>query len=456
MKIRSLLPPLNYVLTCAAAVILICELLVPPVVGYADNGDFAKILGRYRLSSGQDFQYADTHYFFKEEYRYGSGFNSSERLVIAPALKLYKLTSHSGAFDIRFLGAVYGVLFLLAVFLLAPAWSSVVPAALAVIMFCDFMYVGYFHSFYMDAAAVVFLLLTVVFFLRAIRWHRTFDSVALFVSMVLVVTSKTQYAMLGVWFALIFWFCRRPLCRGRKGLAAGAVVALLLTSWISFRFFSPESYSAKGPFTVIFSRILPNAANPGEALTALGLDDSWRKWIGQNAYSEGTRLDEPEYFRPFLRLTSNRKIGAYYLRHPAETWKQLVKYLGETGRFKSSAGNFDSHSGQAPGTAYEGFQWTSRLKRSIFLYHGEALFAYFLGLSLSVPLLLLWIRDRVPEGAVAGGVVLGAMAMTTLLVSALADVYEEVRHQLLALAMFDILLVALVWLLLARITARRY
>src|SRR5262249_40045776 len=130
------------------------------------------------------------------------------------------------------------------------------------------------------------------------------------------------------------------------------------------------------------------------------------------------------------------------------------KYLGETGRFKSSAGNFDSHSGQAPGAAYQGFQWSSRIKRAIFLYHGEAMFAYFLALSVSVPLLLFWNRHRVPEGAVAGGVVLGAMAMTTLLVSALADVYEEVRHQLLALAMFDILLVALVWLLLVRFIAR--
>jgi len=69
-----------------------------------------------------------------------------------------------------------------------------------------------------------------------------------------------------------------------------------------------------------------------------------------------------------------------------------------------------------------------------------------LGLGLLVPGWLWRDRARLPEGAVWGGAVLAGMAASTLVVSALADVYDQFRHQVVAFALFDMLLVAVVWL----------
>jgi len=426
--------------TLAAAIMLFCELMAPPVTGVADNGDFGKLLGRYGLGSGQDFSYAATKYFFGDQYRYHSGFHSSELLLIAPALAINRALSPHGSFDIRVMGAIHASLFLLAVFLLATALESAWIPALALLLYGDFMYAGYFHSFYMDTPAYLFTLWSAVFYERAVRRRRAGDSLALLLSMLLAVTSKPQYAMLGPWFALLFWTGRRILCAGRNGVAAAAAVALLAASWVSYRFLAPESYRADGPFTVIFSQIVPNSPDPDRALKELGLDASYRRWSGMNAFSRGTPFNDPAFGPQFLAHTSYRKIVSYYARHPAQAWSALHASLNETGRFVSEAGNFDSAAGQPPGAQYRSFQLASSLKRRLFYHHGDLLFCYFAGLSLAAAALLLWNRRHLPEGAVPGGVVLAALAMATLTVSSLADIYEQVRHQLVSLALFDMLL----------------
>src|ERR1700687_2074301 len=106
--------PRVLLLTFAAAVVLFCQLMVPPVPGMADNGDFGKLLGRYGLGTGKGYEYADTKYFFNHRYRYRSDFYSSELLLLDPALRINRVISKDGFFDIRVIGAIHACLFLLA------------------------------------------------------------------------------------------------------------------------------------------------------------------------------------------------------------------------------------------------------------------------------------------------------------------------------------------------------
>lgn len=427
-------------LPLAAATVLIWQLFPSPAPGVADNGDFAKMLGRFSLSSGQTFVYANTRFHAAPGNFYRSGFSSSELLLLGPALAINRVISEKGSFDLRIMGGVQASLLVLAAWLIAPVLDSAVTAALALLLFCDFMYAGFFNAFYVEGTAYVFTLLAAVFYLRAMRLRGGADAAAMLACMLLAVTASAHYAILGPWFAILLWVGRRVLWGGRKATAAAAALAVVLVSWASYRFSAPEFYASFASFNVIFSQIVPHAEDPHAALQELGLDDSYRQWSGMQAYTPGAPVDDPEFHRRFVARTSYAKIGRFYLAHPRDAWKALCASLDEAGRFQSPLGNFDSGSGKPPAAHYEGFQLVSRLKKSIFYKHGGRLALSFTALALLVPALLWRARKRLPAGALAGGAVLAAMALATLVISSLGDVYDQFRHQVVTFALFDMLL----------------
>ena len=430
----------------AALAAVFWQLMAPPVPGIADNGDFAKMLGRYRLSSGVAFEYANTKLHFAGKYLYHSGYESSEVLLIAPAVAIGKAISRDGSFDLRAMGAVHAALFLLAVFLVVPlldrAWLGVV----LVVVFCDFMYAGFLNSFYMDVAALLFTFLAAAFYLRAMRWGRARDSAALGICMLLAVLAGPHYSVMAPWFAIVPWAERGVLCGGRKTVAAVATVALLGAAWIPYRYLVAADYAGRNPFNAIFSQILPISANPDRTLAELGLDGSYRRFKGMTSDWHEVGWSDAEFRREFTRKTGYPTILRIYLRHPAGAWNALRSSLDVSGSFQSPLGNFDSGSGRPPAAHYERFRLVSRVKQRLFFQHGARLFRVDTGLALLVPALLLWKRRELPRGAVTGGIVLAGMAESMLVASALADVFDQFRHQLVSFALFDMLLLCLLWL----------
>lgn len=437
---------LRYALLFAAAAALFWQLMLPPVVGVADNGDFSKMLGRFSLGSVQTFTYVNAKLPHGSKYYWDSPFRSSELLPVASAVTVNRLFSRDGSLDLRFIGAVHALLFLLAAFLLRGMVNSVVVGVAAVLLFCDFMYTGFYNSFYMDTAAHIFGVLAAVFYIRAVQRRTRVDAAALLVSMMLALAAAPHYAVMGLWFAILFWAARDVLCDGRKAVAAAACAVILLASWGSYRRLFPESYAAIDPFDVIFYEILPNSPNPDQALNELGLDSSYRPWIGLVAYSQGVPMDDPAYYKPFLARTSFVKIGLYYLRHPGSGWRALCAALGEAGRFQSPLGNFDSDSGKPPAAHYHGFQLASGLKRQLFYHHGARLFASLVALALLTPALVYRKRSQLPAGTLAGTLALAGMALMMLGVSALGDAVDQYRHLFVAFGQFDMLLLTLIWI----------
>ena len=435
-----------------AALILFWQLILPPVVGVANNGDFGKLLARFRLGAPAVFDYISTRYVFDDRYHFQSGVWSSELLLIWPMLQINTVISKDGGFDLRLMGIIQGSLFLLAIALFVPLLAGlnrsirIAICAAALFMFCDFAYVGYFNSFYMDVSAYLFLILAVVMYLRVVRWRRCADSVVLAICCVFVITSKVQHAILGVWFAVLFWVARDVLW-GARTVAAGAVsVALLLCGWVVFRFSAPADYTAKAEFNVVFNQILPHVQNVDGALRELGLDDSYRVWIGTHAYTQGSRLEDPAFYVPFRQRVSYGRIGLFYLRHPMDAYLALSTSLNEAGRYRMPMGNFDIESRQPPRAESRSFCGWSDLKRHLYHHHGARLLFSFIGLASLLAALLAVNRRNLPPGAVVGGIVFLFMAATELGVSALGDVFDAARHELLFIAQFDLLLLAAVWL----------
>jgi len=438
---------LHRALLLAALAAVLWQLLVPPVPGIAGNGDFPKTLGRYQLGTTAAFEYADTRLHFAPRYLFHSGYWSSEILLLAPAVAVDRWLFHDGSFDLRVMGAVHAALFLLALGLILPLVEPAWLGAPLVALFCDFEYAGFLNSFYMDVAALLFTFLAAAFYLRATRRARPLDAAALVASMLLAVLAGPHYSVMAPWFAILLWAERGALFGGRKALAAAATVALLAAAWVPYRYLVSPDYAGRNPFNAIFSQILPNSADPGRTLAELGLDSSYLRFNGMTADWHEVGWADAAFRAEFRRRASYPAILRFYLRHPPAAWNALTSSLDVSGRFQSPLGNFDSGTGmKPPAVYYERFRLASRVKQRLFHHHGARLFWAFAALVLLAAGLLLWKRRQLPAGALAGGLVLAGMAESMLVASALADVFDQFRHQLVSFALFDVLLLTVLFL----------
>jgi hypothetical protein len=429
-----------------AAAILTWQIFVPPVVGLANNGDFGKLIGRYGLGapSENEHWFAPTKYTFDPRYRFKSGFESSERLLVARAIRLHKLLSDSPRFDIRVMGAVHAAVFLLALALLLPVLRPIPPAqraailAIVIFVFCDLMYSSAYNSFYMDTGAFLFLILAAVFFLRALVRRSRLDAVAMVLCAALLVTSKTQHFLLGIPIAA-FLLWKGPTLwpvRGGRWFAIASAAAVMAATVFSAKA-SPPDYGARGPYSVIFARILPESKDVSADLRVLGLDDSYRRYIGTHAYSPDAPMENAAFVREFQRRTSYGRLAWFWATHPARAWESLRFSLSGAGRQRANLGNFDSSTGVAPFTESYRFAAWSSLKRRIFYEHGTLYLIYFVVLA---AVCVVSLRRRPPLGQAVW--LLVSMALLEMLVASLADAIDWIRHFYLYTALLDLLLVA--------------
>ncbi len=445
---------LDRIALAVAAAAILCQVLVPPVVGLADNGDFPKIIGRFSLhqdvaDSDAYFRFATTRYLFDPTYYWNRGFVSSETPLAWIAVQAAKVCRGDRSFDIRFLGVLHTALFM-AIFALAlplfhryPARPRKILTGLAILMFTDIMYVEYFNSFYMDTAAFLFLLGAIVFFLRA-RYLPQSKIPAAPVFLIfcwLFLLSKAQHAPTALPLILFSFSGCVLLWPSWPALSRG-IAAVSIAGCAMFAYFhTPKGYADPPLFTVIFFSLLPSAENPSQELRELGLDDSFLRYRGLGAYTPGSPMANWAWSDKFGETTSYGKLAFFYLRHP---WRAAhVLGLGlDQGTFQRppNIGNFDKSAGYAPSARSYRFPLWSSLKLFVFGGRGWFYLTYWLA-ALAV----------VVRRCRGFGLLLGWMAALALAVGAMADSAETTRH----LFIFSFLLDVTVFLAVASILRQR-
>ncbi len=444
----------------AAGAILFYQLIVPPVVGLADNGDFVKVIGRFDLHGLNYHTYVniDTVYRIRPEYHWVSDFRSLEIPLVQLAVWLNRVVSKDGNFDLRCIGIVHGAFFLLAVWLFVPLLAQArrgvrwTTCALALFVFCDVMYVNAMNAFYMDEPAYLFLLLTAVIYLRVIQFGGKLDAVLLMTCPFLMVGAKAQHAPLGLWVAVLFFATAKslkPFTRSRWYAAgAGLVLASALMMWKA----QPADYASNPLYNVTFEEILPHSTNVERTLTDLGLDDSYRFCIGKKAYSSGSGLDDeahhPHFRQNFMQRLSFGRLAVFYARHPAVAYRTMLDALSEGGR-QHAFGNFDVSYGYPWSYESRAFAFWSDLKRHFFYHHGAAFLFSFLALVFLFGGLLFLARRRLPGAALPAGFCLIGAAVTELCLSTLCDSMDITRHSMLFYALFDMIALACAFLALS-------
>jgi hypothetical protein len=431
---------------CASAAVVF-QLFIPPVLALANNGDFGKITGRFGLYAPYENEnkFAATKYTIAAKYRWDSGFRSSESLIAMAALALNKAVSKPGSFDIRCVGAIHAALYLFAFYLLAslaggmPGWRGAVVLAVGVAVVADAMYVTALNSFYMDTAALVFLLLSTGFYLRALRWRRMRDRIGLLVCLPLLMASKMSHiAMALIFLALILW-TRRELGASRAWLATFALAGA--AALVMVRLGTPWDYAPIPCFNVIFYQILPQSKNVHTDLVELGLDDSYAAYIGTHSYTSG-RMDDPKFERVFSERTGFKRLALFYVRHPSVPWRLLLSGLSEAGRQRADLGNYDKSTGAKEFAESDTFALWSGAKRQVFAWRGGVYLAYTVGVLAALCIAAYRGRGSVP-GITIAACAFAAMVAVELLTSSLADVLDIVRHHFLFTAMLDMALVFL-------------
>ncbi|MGE5278849.1 MAG: hypothetical protein ACM3SU_17800 [Acidobacteriota bacterium] len=437
-----------------AAVILVYQLFVPPIVGLADNGDFQRVAAPVGIFHRSE---ADAHYFRYVQPRYESGrprrsgFFSSEIPVAAAARILAAAFLPPGVFDIRCLGSLHAGLLLAALALLlvgSRPWTAPARAVFAVFLVFFFTDVGYaalLNSFYTSAAALLFLLLAagIAACLAAERKSSELQAGFWAAAFALVLSKPSEAPLAPVLALLGFLLAREGRGPGRSRLAAWLGGALCLAALLMYRT-TPLNFKAIALYDNVFLEILPNSRSPRADLRDLGLPEAWARYAGVFPFDKASPLWNPEFQIPFLRTVGFRRLAALYARHPGRLGERVWRAARRATTLRPpQLGNFPPETGAKPFEKSQAFAawsgWKARLS-----WKAPRLLLIFWLANLGGAMWVWW-RSRLPRTRclALSLTALALMAAVEFGVSALADsLADSERHLLTFNAMTDLALAA--------------
>ncbi|MBL8230255.1 MAG: hypothetical protein JNL98_17325 [Bryobacterales bacterium] len=445
-----MIEPRRWIPVWIAAVVLGSQLLVEPIIGLADNGDFANVTNPFSIFHGEPE--TPTPYFDYVVQRWGADSSrkpdirllTSEWLLVAPTI-LAVAYGASAPYDLRWTGASHLAVFLAALYWFYPVLarlprpSQLVAWALFLFVFCDVSYFAYFNSMYVDTASLLFLLLGLIFYLRLVAGAGEAKQNAIVFVIVcgLFLFSKAQHALLAV--VVVPFVLFDPHLKSLPSLRSRAISAAILGCLgIACLSYTPPEYKAYAAYNVIFADWLPKSSNPVQVLRDLGMSEALSAYAGKDAFHPQSAMRDGT-LRPELgNVPSHRQLAGYYLKHPG-TAVDMVRAALEASALQRPYGfsNFAYSAGKPRGAMSEAFTLWSGGKATFF--RGNPwLYGSVIGALCLASLAITSRRYRTVFPAMS---VFVAMLFVEFFVSALADCRETTRHLFLFQAMLDLLFV---------------
>lgn len=344
--------PIEVMIVFVALLILGNTLLLYPIVGKHDQGDFLRMYtfgGLVDLGTATNTQYDG---FVHLKYAIGdkvssmfTGKNWMSGTLILLFSELIQWLYHGFKayyFDIRVQALVYSVLFLIALFMILKhsQLSRNLKAVLGILLlmfFTDVAYISYFNSFYGESAVIVFFFLMLGTFLYLInkRDAKITTFVLFFVSTTLFLTSKTQEIPLLVFmfivFATLFFFFKEK--KQRITILCGTI---LVTAFCGYTYTRIDPYVNQcNMYQSVFTGVLMNSKDPEGDLKQLGLDPKFAVLAGTNFFQSNLAYNPvgEEMLKEFYPNISNGKVLIYYLKNPDRLWEKLNASAAHTYEF---------------------------------------------------------------------------------------------------------------------------
>ncbi len=397
----------------AAGALLVGLIMVPPVIGLADSGDFGRVLGVSGLRVLHPEQSYEQLYFnYAHQYfGYGGyalgGYVSTHVLFVAIAGWIGRLLDGE-VFDIRVLGACYAAAYVWAIALFvrhaprmkrqtATRTGALLLAAALLFVFGDIGYSAYFQSFFGEPYALIAMLLTVASaFALASSNEPSGRMFALFVAAALAVaTSKIQNAPLGLAFSLLAW--RMSGLRSddgwRRRVRTGA--AILLIGSILMIAAAPDRLKHVNLYQSIFFGVLKDTPHLERDMEELGISAKYAALAGTNYFQKDTAIpqNDPVLHREVLQKLGHKDIALYYLKHPSRFMQKLDRAAENAMYIRPYyLGNYDASAGKSPGAISNSFGGWSELK--VAYLPRSAAWYVLIFLAYAVALVAVWRKNR--------------------------------------------------------------
>lgn len=342
-------------------------LFLPSYLGVAGDGSTDEIMksaGIYYLEKEPDINYFN--YFIKTYSTVASGADipgktiNSQVILIRLAKTLDYVFTRDNYFDLRFLGLIYFILYLPAVYLLI--WQvcqrvrqfteGILIAVAGLVIFSDIGYVAYFNSFYPEAIWFITMLYCVgasMSFQKKRSGNWDFFSLMLFLfSAIILVSSRRQCAVLGFLFPIYIIrliFIRRSFLWRVSCIGTAFILSLLSV----FCFFSyPSDFNEASKFHAMTRGVLFVSSNPAETLEEFGIEPSYELLTDSSAYDYLPLVTsgDSSLYRGFLNQYTASDIAIYYLRHPGSLLGMIDVSIGAgMNTRRDNCGNYELSAG---------------------------------------------------------------------------------------------------------------
>jgi uncharacterized membrane protein len=446
---------LSYPLTLATiAGILTYQLMIPPVVGLADQGDYARLLGAFHLAPAAPA--GERYYgYFNRTYKHDLTFKlpgweiySTQDIFVASAVMLNKWISKDGLFDIRVLSFLEMLAFVAACRFLLQATRPLLPGGLHVlislaliIIFCDVGYICYFNSFYAEPATYIFLLALVAAWLTCVANECSEPKYIGLLGLcgLLFVVSKPQNVAAGVILALYILRFRSWI---RPHWVAPVTSAIILAASLGVYWSVPRLARLAQMYNMVFMEMLPRSPDPAAELLSLGLDPSFAKYSGSVAFAPATGFWDPAFQDGLDRHVTRFTILWYYVRQPGKLLDYMRAVLPRGTSLRAEfAGNFEKSAGYPPDARSRSFAiWSRFHERYLSRWSSGLLIGLMLGVLLAgwIAVSARELRSRLLAECFA---VLALMAVTVFFTTVLGDARDIAKHLHLYNVLTDICLV---------------
>ena len=323
---------------CAVVVLLVVwQLFVPPALSVANDHDFEKIFGHLCLGPVETvkpayFDYTVFRYTYDPGYCIEWPMRTTNEAPFQVALWLDHVLFSKTDFDLRFMGAVYGVIFL-AGFVTLQRALRYVPLKLAIlaqitwiVVTCNAVYVPLLNTLYFDTLSLIALtgalaaVGVVALRKESSAWWILITSLWIAV----LAGSKGQHAPLALLLIPMLW--SRPRLIAIRAVGTGMILA---GAWLSIGTM-PSFYQGEATFNALFYRILPTVSNPAAYLAETKIPVSWTKYSGEVAFAEDVPLQQdPSYEEQFGKWFGAVDLIKLYARHPSAAWLIARENLDE-------------------------------------------------------------------------------------------------------------------------------
>ncbi|KPU45259.1 hypothetical protein OXPF_11510 [Oxobacter pfennigii] len=317
-------------------------LFCQPLIGLADNGDFFRIIASNGLKHEQNRDVNDFFGYFNYKYDKLQYYNelegkikSTHNIILRLSIAIDDIFTNDEKFDIRFQAAICLIVLAFSIYWMVEIAEAMTQnkklqyffALMAVVIFGDIGYTSYFNSFYGEAIAYPFFLLSISALLKfilkdgmKIRYILTF-----FMATFIFIGSKNQLAPNGIIACILLITLLFFRIEINKKILAVAFGFILLVSTLVFYIVIDDSIYLVNKYHMMTRGIMLFEPDVQQVTEESGLNGQY-SLMAETIYFDRTPAIDPKdeiLIKDFYSQYNIATVTMYYFTHPKAFSKMM-------------------------------------------------------------------------------------------------------------------------------------